>query len=390
MNNGKIKIVTVLLMGLIGGCYSSNNYTPPPLPPGVQGYVPIDQFANDDRIPQVAFDGTNYLVVYEETLPGHDIIGALVSPSGAVLGGSSFFIDDSPNDDLAPAVAFDGTNYLVVYQRMNTTDHEIIGTFVSLAGVPSAPFAIDNSPNDDLAPAVAFDGTNYLVVYEETVSSTDHNIIGAQVSPAGVVLGGSPFAIDNSGNDDLTPKVTFGGGNYLAVYQETVSSTDHNIVGALVSTAGSPGSPFAIDSSANDDLAPAVAFDGTNYLAVYQRTANPTNHDIIGAFVSSAGVPGPPSAIDNTTFDDLVPAIAFDGTNYLVVYQETLTSTNRDIIGTRVSPGGIVDPNVVLIDTSGADDLVPAVAFGITNYLVAYEEIFSSTDHDIFGARVTP
>jgi hypothetical protein len=326
----------------------------------------------------------------------HNIIGALVSPAGFVLG-NYVNIDDSANDDRVPRVAFDGMNYLVVYERaVSSSNHNIIGARVSPAGtvLGGSPFAIDDSPNDDINPSVAFDGMNYLVVYEEVSGPTDHDIIGARVSPAGTVLGGSPFAIDDSPNDGRDPAITFGGGNYLVVYQEdvTVTTTDHNIRGTLVDPTGtvSPGSPFNIDFTTNDDIVPAVASDGTNFLVAYQRIFS-TDSDIRGATVNATGSTITPFAIDTLVdVDDVAPAVAFDGTNYLVAYQENTSPANRNIIGTRVSPAGVANTNAVLIDTSGFDDLAPAVAFGATSYLVAYEEVFSSTDHDIIGALVTP
>jgi len=349
---------------------------------GFSGFVAVDSSFFDDHIPQVAFDGTNYLVVYEEVFSStdHNIIGALVSPTGMVL--SYIEIDVTTNDDRAPRVAFDGTNYLVVYEEtVTSTNHDIIGARVDpnpSAVVPVLGYVnIDVSANDDRAPRVAFDGTNYLVVYEETVTSTNHDIIGVFVSPGGVP--GIPFAIDNSTNDDRAPAVTFGGGNYMVVYQETVTGTDHNIIGKQVTPAGSVGSAIAIDTSGSDDRVPAVAFDGTNYLVVYEEDATVTisNHDIWAAFVSTAGAPGTPFAIDNTSNDDVAPAVTFTsgGGKYLVAYQETFTSTDHDIIGNQVDPSGVVG-GAIAIDTTRFDTVAPAVASDGTNYFVVYEDVF--------------
>src|SRR5437867_797083 len=158
------------------------------------------------------------------------------------------------------------------------TDDDITGALVSSSGGFSGFVDVDSTTFDDHIPQVAFDGTNYLVVYEEVFSSTDHDIIGALVSPTGTVL--SIINIDVSANDDRAPMAAFDGTNYLVVYQETVTSSDHDIIEAFVSPAGVPVTPFVIDGSPSDDLAPAVAFDGTNYLVVYQETVTSTDHDI--------------------------------------------------------------------------------------------------------------
>lgn len=412
-------IIAVLLIGLVSGCGDDDDVI---ITSDVLGYVDIDtsEFF-DDRAPALAFDGTNYLVVYEDlnltivpAISNHNIIGVFVSPDPAIGAGTPFVIDidnsNFTNDDLAPAVAFDKTNsrYLVVYQRETSpTNHDIFGALVdsTTGAVIGNPFPIDNDPsNDDIAPAVAFDKTTstYLVVYQR-VFSTDSDIQGAIVNATGTSI--TLFPIDDTLNiDDVAPSVASNGANYLVVYQRTINSTNHGIRGAIVDPTGPTVSLFGIDTTGFDDRVPRVAFDGVNlnYLVVYEETVTSTNHDIIGALVSTSGTgvgggPITPFVIDDTTNlagvpnDDRVPNVAFDGTNYLVVYQDLDPSfTDHDIIGARVDlAGNVLD--FVFIDTSECDDLVPAVAFGATNFLVAYEEVACLTaTHDIFGALVRP
>jgi len=362
-------------------------------PSAVIDYVSVAPTSSDDVRPAVAFDGTNYFVVYQETatIDDHNIIGVFVTPAGTL--GLAFPIDSSPtNDDLAPAVAFDGTNYLVVYERKVTdTDHDIWGALVDInSKIVVGPFLIDGSPSDDRAPRVAFDGTNYLVVYQRA-GATDHDIVGTQVATNGSVLAGSPFVIDGSSNDDLAPQVAFDKMNFLVVYQRTYLPTDHDIIGVQVSTSGLPSAPFQINATRFDDLSPAVAFDGRNYLVVYEEVVDNSNHNILGTRVSPQGsVLGDVVFIDDSTFDDRAPHVAFDGTNYLVVYQEA-GAVDHNIIGARVDPlGSVVD--FITIDSSSFDDFTPVVAFGSTNYFVVYEEAekVAPLSHNIFGALVSP
>jgi hypothetical protein len=385
-----LAILAILLAGLIGGCDNDNAF-----PPGVLAYVNIDTFSNHDTSPQVASDGTNFLVVYDETVTAanHDVIGAFVNQGGGVL--SYVNIETSANDDRIPRVAFDGTNYLVVYQEDNGADHDVMGLFVSPGGAVGAPFAIDNSAGDDLAPAVAFDGTRYLVVYQRAVSGTNGDIVGALVDTAGAVQAGSPFDIDVTASDDRVPAVASNGPEFLVAFQRVVSGTNSDIRGAVVDptiTSTPPTvTPFDVDAAVFDDRAPRVASGGTHYLVAYEEVY-PTDRDIRGALVTVAGLTavslfGIDAAVD---FDDYAPAVAFDGTNYLVSYTETHASTDHDIIGARVDSTGTVLSFGFAIDSSPFDDFSPSVAFGSTSYLVAYEEIFSSADHDIFGAIVTP
>ena len=78
---------------------------------------------------------------------------------------------DAANSQSSPAVAFDGTNFLVVWQdfRSRTDSRHLRGTGEPgrcgprRLGHPHLPAAA----NDQSAPAVAFDGTNFLVVWQD-------------------------------------------------------------------------------------------------------------------------------------------------------------------------------------------------------------------------------
>ena len=78
--------------------------------------IPISTAAGDQTVPAVAFDGTNYLVVWQDTYGlGTPALSTarFVSPGGVSLTDPSRFRYRFPPADAAPAVAFDGTNYLV-------------------------------------------------------------------------------------------------------------------------------------------------------------------------------------------------------------------------------------------------------------------------------------
>ena len=130
-----------------------------PLPSALQGRPLGGQAPR----PGVAFDGTNYLVVWTDSREGGPkVYGARVSPGGTVLDQDGFAISAAGGSE--PAVAFDGTNYLVVWSNQAS----IIGARVDPGGTVLDPggITISTRPNHlQYEPTLAFDGTNYLVVW---------------------------------------------------------------------------------------------------------------------------------------------------------------------------------------------------------------------------------
>lgn len=127
---------------------------------------------------------------------------------------------------------------------------------------------------------------------------------------------------------------------------------------------------------------PAVASDGTNYLVAWGARG----YDIVGARVSPAGAVLDPDGIAISTavgFQfQVLPALVFAGTNYLVTWRANRSGT-YDIYGARVSPaGGVLDPNGIPISTAGYHQQAASVASDGTNSLVSWQDSRSGTSWD--------
>ncbi|MHB8879804.1 MAG: hypothetical protein ACYC8T_39450, partial [Myxococcaceae bacterium] len=244
---------------------------------------------NSQTSPAVAWNGTSYLVVWEDLRggtgwSGWDIYGARVSATGAVQDAAGIAIAAAAGWQRFPALACDGADYLVVWQDQRTgTSKDIYGARVSAAGavqdaqgIAIATAAIDRSLPESFPPAVAWDGTNYLVVWaDERNGTTGNDIYGARLSAAGVVQDASGIAISTAAGEQSSPAVAWDGNDYLVVWQDARNFAD-DIYGARVSAAGAvqDASGIAISTAASDQISPAVAWDGTNYLVVWQDARN--------------------------------------------------------------------------------------------------------------------
>jgi hypothetical protein len=365
-------------------------------PAGIKVFsAPMDQLSTS-----VAFDGTNYLVVWEdrrnEPSDNGDVYASRVTPAGVVLDTAGIAISTVAHEQWGPKVGFDGTNYLVAWcDYRNGSDFDIYGARVSRGGVVLDPngIVLCNAPYYQYDPSVAFDGTNYLVSWWDYRSGSSYDIYGTRVSSGGVVLDPNGIAIAVAPNYQDMPIVFWGGTNYLVVWSDARREF-YDVYGARVSPGGVVLDPsgIAITTAANRQECPAVAFDGTNYLAVWEDYRHGLNPDIYGTRVSPDGRlldPGGIAICTDTTYQGS-PSVAFDGTNYLVVWSDW--RGYGDIYGARVSPSGVVlDTSGIAISTSPYYQIYPSVAFDGTNYLVAWEDHRAGYDiSDIYGSRVTP
>jgi len=144
------------------------------------------------RRPILTGDGSRKNILGTDNL-GRDLLsriiyGARVSQSGTVLDPAGFSISANEYTQWYSSVAFGTANYLVIWEeRRSSSSSDIYGTRVNQAGIVLDPEGIAISPATDYQryPSVAFNGTNYLVVWQDYQSGSLYDIYGARVNLQG-------------------------------------------------------------------------------------------------------------------------------------------------------------------------------------------------------------
>ena len=247
----------------------------------------------------------------------------------------------------APAVASDGSHFLVVSAKSDASAMQ--GKLMDSQGALTSTIAL--APGT--APVAAFDGTNYWVVYSAS-STSAAGCYAQRVTPTGAVLDATPVVLSASAYCVSPQRVAFGNSNGLIVYSRfNLITGHHDLYGVLVNLDGTvPGSEFPIVADGNDHLSPVVAFDGTNYMVAWEQrpSASPLPSYIYATLVTPAGVMLNPAgfAISTNATGQYSPSIAFDGINYLIAWLDLRAQTgvvsplHPDIYAARVSPVGIL------------------------------------------------
>jgi hypothetical protein len=113
--------------------------------------------------------------------------------------------------------------------------------------------------------------------------------------------------------------------------------------------------------------------------------------DIYAARVTPQGTVLDPNGIQVATAAfNQCPALAFDGANFLVTWEDYRGGPYSDIYAARVTPQGtVLDPNGITVSTAASWQRSPALAFDGANFLVTWTD-YRGSYSDIYAARVTP
>jgi hypothetical protein len=221
---------------------------------------------------------------------------------------------------------------------------------------------------------VAFDGTAFLVLWTGgTGGSSD--VGGTRVTSAATPRG-EDFVVSTSANAQTYPALAFDGTNYLAVWADSRHGVAE-IFGARMTPAGQrlDGAGFRISAPGPLPAAdPDVVFDGTNFLVVWSDNDWEIDHgDVRAARVSREGVVLDPAGIpvSATPTRKWGISIAFDGTNHFVVWLDSTVGVEVRTFGARVSTAGAVIDTTPILIVQRYPLALPAVAFDGANFLVA-------------------
>lgn len=280
-----------------------------------------------------------------------------------------------PGLPATPNMASDGTNFLAVELVCDSTSGVTVVSWNAVLLRPDGT-VLNTIPLDagTAAPVgstagyhgvVAFDGTNYLEVHEDVYGLTsDPNLVAVLISKTGAVVAGPNIvgAVATQPFNDDWEALAFDGNRYLLVYEDANAVVRPPQLSGLFiapSTAMPDGSPFTI-STGNDYTrdGPAVAFGGTSYLVVWNESSTPPT-GLRAARVSTSGTlldASPLLLMDASPLEasgfgpccELSPSVTFDGTNFLVAYRDLRTTSI--VSGKATVSAARVSPAGVLLD----------------------------------------
>jgi hypothetical protein len=232
------------------------------------------------RWPLAAFDGTQYLVVWVDYRARRPVLyGGRIAIDGTALDPLGFPILDPGGvilDESKSALAFDGTNFLVVLP----IDGEIRGVRVSAAGDVLDPGGIviaEEVSSFAAWPSLAFDGNHYWVAWSKGAwpLAPDNGIYWARVTPEGSVLEPGGVLAHPLNVEATRVGVSFDGSNTLLSWGDFDDELQDTVVdaariapdGTLLDQAPIRISPIGV--GVEKRIGPVAGFDGTNHVIAW-------------------------------------------------------------------------------------------------------------------------
>lgn len=320
-------------------------------------------------------------------------IGASVGlPEGAGTG---------PSDEGAPQAAYHPTRqeWLLVWQDDRHGYPTVYARRLTRAGAPvGAEVRVAAGVAD--SPAVALSATTgeYLVVWKQDRGATGADVVGRRLAGDGTPTGAEIVISESASLEQYRPRVAHNptADEYLVAWYEERGATGFDVMGRRLDGDGTPlGADLAISAGAGaEQYLPRLAFNAAwnEYLVVWHEL-RAGSWDVMGRRVAATGAAlGADFQISgaaNTQEQATVVANPTSG-ECLVVWQEDRGTTGSDIIGRRVTAGGVVVASDITIAIGATHQFQPTAALDpvANEYLVGWVDGTTTAGYDLKSRRV--
>jgi hypothetical protein len=349
-------------------------------------WTPIKNLSNDagnSWHPAIAVDGLNIYVVWEddEQWSPQDIYFRKSDDGGATWRPKENLTNNAGHSS-SPAIAVDGQNIYVAWQDNipgSDRSDEIYFKKSDDGGTTwTANKRLTNNRVSSGLPAIAINGSNIYVVWQDYRLRNGNYEIYFRKSDDGGATWRPRRQLTYTTDNSLTPAIAVdslnvyviwmdyrpGGGNYAIYFKKSVDG-------------GATWTTKRLTWNAGDSLVPAMAVNGSNIYVVWQdyRLRN-GNYEIYFRKSDDGGATWRPKEnLTNNAGSSERPAIVADDSNICVVWQDS-TLGKDDIYLKKSVDEGVTWTTKRLTNNAG-NSWYPAIALDDSNIYVVWQDITS-------------
>ncbi len=299
----------------------------------------VSAFPPEAQAASVASRGSVDLVAWEDSRDrdsSTDVYAAFVVDGRLDAG----FVLATGSGRQAQAAAATGPagEFFVAYA--DEPDGQIVGVRLvgnTVQGVPAA-LTVASAGVHHAQPAVAWNGRHYTIAYVEQPAWKIHTVL---LEPNNTVL--SDLIVRGSGGQEQHPAVAAleSSGTVLVVWSEK-SGAGSDVYARRFNASGSPAEsaaqPIAVGPGDQDE--PAVATDGTGFLVVWRDSRGAGGGDLWGARVPESGAVTDPVGVQLTDGPAVErrPGVGFDGKDWIVSWEDHRNPAGAEIWAERIAP----------------------------------------------------
>jgi hypothetical protein len=339
--------------------------------------------------PAIAYSGgtdATHLVVWQELVAGKwDIYGAVISDNGV---GSTHpkRLSTGTESEFRPDVAWNGSNYLVVFEEQfpsNPSDVDIRGQLVDKNGnLVGSNIGIVTPTTGQGQPAITSTSTGFVVAWNDNRNGL-WDIYAGRYSPTGVAQDGTGKRISNDSSpflrDDFYPDVAWNG-LWTMIAWQTFSVDSYSINTQRFHPNGEPDAGCCNGSFriGYHHQRPSIASNGDRFFVVFEEKQVSTGATDIWAIHLTANnfhdgaFPVSQQAVGN----EGDPGVAYNAGGYLVTLTDRRFTGDPDVRAIQYNRDGArISGDSFVIEGATNENDQPAVSPGKDGgWAVAYED----------------
>jgi len=352
--------------------------------------IAISTATGGQRSPNLAAGDSCFFVVWEDSRSGttnYNVFGQTVFADSST--GFGYAVGIAPGNQTKPViVALDESNYLSIWYDQRS-DFEFYSRNCNCSGTPALESFIGDAPSNISNPQIAISDDIIIMVWATRISGIFHTEY--------IVLddSGTPItsASELAGDGTVNPDIAFNGTEFLAVWQDD-SSDIGSIKGRKFDTSGSPiGTEFVITED-TVGLKPSVcAIPGStpsesDFAVAWEHRAWLEDGQIWAQKLEDPSA----TVITDSPYDKSAPEIGYHGTGFFLIWEQENDFSVNDIYGAYISEYlSPVDTAFVVCDADFSQE-DPALAYSqaMNLYLAVWTDWRSTSFSDLYGNLFQP
>lgn len=322
---------------------------------GFTNPINISGNVGDSTNPQMVFSGNSIYIAWIDTTSGNSNIFFTKSTDGGETFDTPINIGITNSEDSISSISHQGNNIYITWQGFVSGNPIIYFTKSVDDGITfEKPIILSDKSKNSAFPQINSLANHVYVFWIEKAEDNSTNIVFAKSDDSGNSFGKSANITSSKGNVGI-PKIASDDNNVYLLWEDN-SKGGYEIQLAKSTDAGSTfTAPVNISNNSGSSGAPQLVVMKNKIYVVWMDDTN-KNYEIFFAKSEDSGLTfSKPLDISNTSGDSGYAQLSVSSVNVYVVWTETMSDTNYDIMFAKSSNDGTsFEKPVNLSDNKGA------------------------------------